>query len=113
MRTFLDTLRDIRAGDAANELTDHLRELVAAVRASGRPGALTLTLKVKPASKGELTTLMVEDIVKITAPKPERGATILFADQDNTLVRSDPRQPRLPELREVKDHPTRKAVDNA
>ena len=35
-RPFIDTLRELRAGKTLDELAEHLQELVAAVRTTGR-----------------------------------------------------------------------------
>lgn len=98
---FVETLRFLRDGAAEADLNDHLEQLVAAVRETGRGGAIALTLKVKPASKGAVAVLTVEDLVKVTRPQPEQGATVLFATNDNQLQRNDPRQPELRGLREA------------
>jgi len=94
-KQFTDTLRDIRGGDVIEELTAQLREVVARVRDTGRPGALSLTLKVKRASKGAGNTLVIEDDIKVKLPVAEKGETILFATDDGDLQRNDPRQPKL------------------
>ncbi len=102
--TFLDTLREIRRGVSLEELSDQLAALVASVRETGRPGKLTYTLVVKPASKGDTNTLMVQDAIKVAAPVLERATTVFYATTNNELQRNDPRQPELIGLR-VLDHP--------
>lgn len=97
-KRFTDTLTDLRAGEAHAELTDQLRELVLRVRETGRPGSLTLTLKVKNASKGAGAALVIQDDIKVKLPVAEKGETFLFADAEGQLQRNDPRQPRLVEL---------------
>ncbi len=97
-KRFTDILSDIRNGDVIAELTEQLRDVVTRVRETGRPGSLTLTLKVKNASKGAGAALVIEDDVKVKLPTAERGTTVLFATEDGQLQRNDPRQPRLAEL---------------
>lgn len=94
------TLRDIRAGESLTELSEKLSELVAAVRATGKGGKLKYELTVKPASKGETVALMIVDNIDVKLPKSERAANIFFANDQNLLQRSDPRQREL-ELRSV------------
>lgn len=94
-KRFTDVLTDIRGGDVIGELTTHLRELVAKVKESGRPGEIVLKLKIKRASKGSGNTLVIEDDIKVKLPTPEKGETILFATDDGDLQRNDPRQPKL------------------
>lgn len=95
LKRFTDVLADIRNGDVITDLTDELRELVARVRETGRPGSLTLTLKVKQMSKGVGSALVIEDDIKKKLPVAEKGTTVLFATEDGELQRNDPRQPRL------------------
>lgn len=97
-RRFVDTLTDLRNGEVQQELTDALKEVVARVLFTGKPGKLMLTLKVRKASKGAGTSLVLIDDIKTTLPLPERGESVLFANDDLTLQRSDPRQPRLADL---------------
>lgn len=99
-KNFLETLKEIRRGAVVDDLTQELRDLVAAVRATGSAGELTLTIKVRPAAKGDVNTLMIHDAVKVKLPKGEKGTTILFATDDNVLQRNDPRQPELKGLRQ-------------
>lgn len=97
-RRFADTLTDLRNGELQQELTDALKEVVGRVLETGKPGKLTLTIKVRKASKGVGSSLVLVDDVKTTLPTPERGESVLFASEDLTLQRSDPRQPRLADL---------------
>ncbi|WP_064745366.1 hypothetical protein [Pseudonocardia acaciae] len=78
-------------GRSEKELSAHLRELVAAVQDTGKPGALTYTLTLKPTPRAE-HALLVSDQIKVKSPEYERPASIFFADEQHNLVRSDPRQ---------------------
>lgn len=101
MSEFLKTFQEIRRGELVMELGAHLTDLVMGVRETGRAGELVIKIKLAPASKGNIDTLLITDDVKVKRPTPERGATILFATKTNTLQRHDPRQPELSGLREV------------
>ena len=100
-RSFVDTLKDIRHGDVIGELGAELSALVGAVRATGSKGVITLSITVKPASKGDVSALVLEDEIKVKPPKFPKGSTILFATEDNALQKQDPRQPELSGLRTV------------
>ena len=100
-QSFIDTIRELRGGESLQDLADELQGLVAQVRATGRPGKLQFTLTVKPASKGNVDTLLLEDGISVKAPKLDRAATVMFANTNNFLQRHDPRQPQLDGLREV------------
>lgn len=97
-KRFVDTLTDLRNGDLQQDLTDALKEVVGRVLETGKAGKLVLTIKVRKASKGAGTSLVLVDDVKTTLPVPERGESVLFATEDLTLQRNDPRQPRLTDL---------------
>ena len=93
---FQETILQMNNGATLGELSEALNKVVANVRATGKAGSITLTLKVAPASKGSTDVLVVESQVKTKLPEPDRGVTIFFATADNTLVRNDPRQQQLP-----------------
>jgi hypothetical protein len=98
---FTRFLQEHRNGRAQSELADALNELVEAVVEHGKPGTLTLTLKIKPATKGMGNSLLVTDEVKVKKPMGERGESLFFADGDSNLSRRDPRQPEIPGLTDV------------
>src|SRR5690348_6051284 len=93
---FQQTILEINNGATLAELSEALQHVVAAVRGTGKSGSISLTLKVSPASKGTTNVLLIESTVKTKLPEPERGLTIFYATEDNTLVRNDPRQQQLP-----------------
>jgi hypothetical protein len=93
---FPETILQINNGATVTELSEALQQVVGAVRAAGKNGSITLTVKVSPASKGSANVLMVESQVRTKLPEPERGMTIFFATEDNKLVRNDPKQQMLP-----------------
>lgn len=94
-RPFLETLRELRQGRTLDELADHLSEIVAAVKASGKPGQLVLKVTVKPGKKGSTHYLVVEDDVAVKLPKQDRQDTVFFPTSDNNLSRNDPAQMNL------------------
>lgn len=98
------TLKAIRDGKLNLEAEERLREVIAAVQATGKAGKLTLTLIVKPATKGDTNALVVADQTKVTLPQAGAGETVLFATKDGGLSRRDQRQPELVGLREIKGH---------
>lgn len=97
--SFLETLQEIRRGEIVGDLTADLMDLVAAVKATGKRGEIHLVLKVKPASLGDIGTLVITDEIKVKLPKMEKGSTILYATDENLLQRKDPRQPELAGLK--------------
>lgn len=97
-RPFTDLLREHRSGLTHDELSDALRELVAAVTDEGKAGSLTLTVKIKPMGKGEGLEVSAE--IKSKPPAKTPGVSIFFATPGNDLQRQDPRQKEM-ELREI------------
>ena len=91
-RAFTDTLRELRNGQTLDDLSERLNELVRDVRATGKSGELTLSIKVAPASKGDTDTLMLNDTIKVKAPDLDRASTLFFATVENNLSRQHPRQ---------------------
>lgn len=96
-RTFTDTVDALRFGTLGDELTDKLKELTQKCSDTGRAGAITLTLALKPGKGGQIE---VYDDVKVKLPKEEKGSSLMFATVDGHLQREDPRQKKL-EFREV------------
>jgi hypothetical protein len=93
---FQETILQINNGATVAELSGALQKVVAAVRATGKSGSITLTVKVAPAGKGSNDVLIVESQVRTKLPEPDRGMTIFYATEDNQLVRNDPKQIQLP-----------------
>ncbi|MGH9001957.1 MAG: hypothetical protein ACRDYV_02400 [Acidimicrobiia bacterium] len=99
VRPFADFLVDQAGGRTHAELSDALHDLTSAVQATGRKGALTLTVTVEP-MKGNTQALLVTDKVTAKPPAADRKSSVFFADAQGNLSRHDPRQMHLP-LREV------------
>jgi hypothetical protein len=104
-RLFVNTVAEIREGASMADLDAALTELVAQIRESGRGGKLIYTLEIRPASKGDVKVLAIQDRVTVKAPNAERGTTFMYPSDDNSLSRRDPRQPELPALRNIKHAP--------
>jgi hypothetical protein len=100
-KAFSLVLQDLRDGRTHSELTVGMKELLAAVRDTGKAGTITLELKVKPTARGnEVSKVVITDKVTIKAPKPERGDDYFFVTDDDNLSRNHPRQHSL-DLREA------------
>jgi hypothetical protein len=93
--TFGKTLGEIRGGDCLSELSEMLGELVGRVRETGKAGELILKLKVKPASRGNIGAVVIEDKPDVKMPPVERAQSLFFATESNTLQRNDPNQSEL------------------
>lgn len=89
MTNFVETLALIRDGQLVIQCTDDLQDLITAVVEHGKPGTLTLKLKVEP--NGDNAVTIISE-VKTSVPKPAVGKAIFYADQGGNLSRRDPRQ---------------------
>lgn len=94
-RPFLETLGGLRNGRTLEELGDELATVVGAVKATHKPGVITLKLTIKPPKKGEVNYITIEDSVVTKVPKNDRSESVFFPTADNGLSKNDPRQHRL------------------
>jgi len=92
MRQIADVLRDL-AGDQYQEITDQLGEVVRAAMETGKVGALTVSLKIKP---NAANAVQVECDIKAKIPTRPTPPTIFFVANGDSLVRTDPNQMALP-----------------
>jgi hypothetical protein len=100
-KAFAVFLQDLRDGRAHSELSGLLEELITKVKETGKGGGLTLTIKIKPATRGgDVDKVTVSDMISLDLPKPERGEDFFWLTDDNDLTRNHPRQQSL-ELREA------------
>ncbi|MGH8867104.1 MAG: hypothetical protein ACRDYU_03800 [Actinomycetes bacterium] len=99
VRPFADFLLEQSSGHTHGELGEGLHDLIARVQDTGKKGSLTLTVVVEP-MKGDTSTLVVTDEIKLRLPEHDRKGSVFFTDRDGNLTRHDPRQLHLP-LREV------------
>lgn len=94
VKPFAQFVQEQRDGAAHGELSEMLQDLVAAVVEHNKAGKLTLTITVQP---GEAYgTYLVRDDVKSSPPKPDKTASLFYADDRGNLSRRNPMQPELP-----------------
>lgn len=98
---FTHTINQLRYGQTAEELSQHVAECVESARDTGKVAELTIKLKFKPEANG--AQLFISDDIKTKIPKFAREATILFPTAENNLQREDPRQASIPGLRSIED----------
>ena len=91
-RACLRVLEAHKNGCALTELSGAIKQVTASVQETGKAGNITLTLSIKPATRGSIGTLVIESKVKTKCPEAEAPASIFYADADYNLVREDPNQ---------------------
>lgn len=94
----LSVINQLGNGDFLEELAAQLANMGQIVASTGKAGAVTVTLKVKPAGKNS-PAVLVEDTIKSNPPKTEGNGAMFFAI-GGELLREDPRQIKM-EFREV------------
>jgi hypothetical protein len=90
--SFTKTIAEMNAGASLVDLSQAMEQLIAAVRQTGKKGSLTYRLDVKPASEGDVVTVMLTDDISTKLPKAARATSLFFTTEENGLQRSDPRQ---------------------
>src|SRR5689334_25185675 len=91
-KPFTYTLAQLRYGTLNDDLTKGLHELTQKCGETNKGGSLTLTIKLKPGSGGQME---VFDDIKLVLPKEPKGSSIMFATVEGNLQREDPRQRTL------------------
>jgi hypothetical protein len=99
MKPFTDTLREIEGGTFVDELTKATYEMVKAVREVRKPGVITIKIGFEPTGRGTVT---LHSKVESKTPQHDRMPTTFFLTAEDTLLRDDPAQEKLP-LRAVGD----------
>ena len=94
----LHVLQNLGQGRLLDELVAALEHVAAEVSETGKPGTVTLNLKVSTRAAGDAFVMIEESVTRKPPTKAARGS--YFYAVDGALYRDDPRQMRL-ELREV------------
>lgn len=92
---FIKTISHLNKGGTISELDENLAELVRQIRATGKPGSLTLKLTVKPIDS-EAKTIEVKDKITLSVPDIPRRSSVFYTNEDGRVSRTDPEQPELP-----------------
>jgi hypothetical protein len=99
---FTDALRTMAQGKTLGKISTRLRDVVEAVKSTGKPGVLTLKVAVLPMNaEATLVKLSVDASVKI--PTPPMPAGTFFTDEAGGLSRTDPNQSEITFKPQVSD----------
>jgi hypothetical protein len=98
MNPFLRFIADLRRGEALIECDAALEEMMRAVHEHRKPGKITLSITVKPATKIP-GAVFITDKIAVVSPSGEQMETLLYTTPAGALSRRDPRQPDLPHVR--------------
>jgi hypothetical protein len=111
IRPFAELLTILDRGEAHAEASRGLADLVAAVRDTGKKGAMTITVELAPL-KGSTNQLLVAAIVTVKPPKSEPGRAVFYIDGAGNLSRTDPRQLEFEGMRVI-EPPAARTVDTS
>lgn len=89
----------VGGGRMLDDLVEAVLSVATEVVATGKPGQVTLALKITTSEQGDPMVTITESISRKTPVRSARGG-FLFA-VDGELHREDPRAPRLPGFRQV------------
>lgn len=104
---FAVVLSHIDFGALLPSLSEDLQLLTKEVKASGRPGSLSLSLKIKPTGNRGQVEIVADATLK--RPKADPSKSIFFATDKGELLRDDPRQKKLPFGEDFDEHAPRKS----
>lgn len=96
-KSIAELIGEIENGQFADDLTDEIYKIIAAVKDTRKGGKLKIAITFSPTGR---ESVEVDASFDATIPEHDRPSTTFFIGKDNTLHRDDPGQPRLP-LREV------------
>ncbi len=98
--TAYETLRRLAQGDFLEMVHGELIRVSDEVMIVGKPGAVTITLRINPVKNSNSVT--IDEEIKPTMPKsPARGALVFI--NDSQTYDHDPRQRVIPGLQVVSD----------
>lgn len=89
MAHIIETIMGIRRGRFAELCSSKLTDVVKAVAQLNKPGSITIQLKLKPNTEGQVR---LSGTVKVSSPHPDVGEAIFYVTEDGELERSDPKQ---------------------
>ena len=92
----LKALTEIRKRQLLPALEAAILEVAHAVQATGKAGAVALTIKIKPFGKGMDNPLVFSDSLVVRAPVNDPLETLLYITDDDQISTRDQRQPELP-----------------
>lgn len=94
MKSFSHFITELNEGTNNAQFTGHLAELFTAVKAHGLAGALRITIKVLPATRGggPVDKVLISCDSQLTLPKPTQPSDIFYLTDDAEPTRNHPRQ---------------------
>lgn len=94
---FANLLAGMKRGAVLGDLDDTLKEVVTAINATGKPGSITLKLKIVPEGNAdsESPIYAITEDISVKKPRKSRGVAKFFGDEEGNLMRNDPKQDEI------------------
>jgi hypothetical protein len=86
-------IKEVDRGELVIEMEEQLKNLIDAIRATGRKGKISLELCVTPDKKADV--VKVSGVVKTKMPSFEPKESIFFMSVEGNLTRHDTRQAEM------------------
>lgn len=99
---FLRMMQTHQKGQTLSDLSEAVRKVTEAVGLYFKPGTVTLKINILPATKSADGAFGVNFEVTEKIPKGDSFTSLFFSDEKNNLVRENPNQQTLPQLRTIK-----------
>lgn len=87
MSQFMEVVRRIGAGSLLEDIDDHITEVAAAIRNTGKKGAITVKLEMEP--NGE-AAYSITGTVTAAHPKVQYARSHFYTDPNGHLTRTPP-----------------------
>ena len=100
VRPFADVLREIQGGTAHDEVSVAFRDLILAVKETGKGGKLTFVLDVKPLKSGD-GVLVLTPAHSAKMPQHDRKASLFYATDNGNVTKENSNQLSFESLKVV------------
>lgn len=94
MNNVTNILTELADGEVSEEMDRKFQELHEAVNLTGKPGVLTIKVKLTP-TQGKHNVATIGADISVTKPKLPLPDTVLYDLGDGIMRRNDPNQPSL------------------
>lgn len=92
------TINDLSGGDVNYDIAVALAAVLAGVKEHGKPGSVTLKIKIEPNPKYGESAVTVTPEVECKVPRRAHKKNMRFIDKDNRLVNDDPNQMQFKDI---------------
>lgn len=88
-----ELIKDHQKGFADLQISNAVRQVIAAVRQVNAAGKVTITVGIKPQKTQDGDSVLLSVDYSVTEPKPPADPSLYFIGDDNRPQKRSPRQP--------------------